>query len=151
VRATTTDHDPAQVRVRVAVNLIDPGPGPVQLDQAGLHQVLGRVSVPGEQDRDPQVPLTARSHERGETHLNAVITRHHAFSPPSKGSQAAKPEVLSVSVTRNTPHPAHAVDAQPDENSRSEGKGRGGEEMPSRRKQNAAGRLEPEGSRRPAR
>jgi hypothetical protein len=92
--------DPAQVRVRVAADLIDPGPGPVQLDEAGLYQVLGRVSVPvsstaSRRCRSPfartnAVKLFSTPSSPGITPCVGVVLQRCRFGPASAAHATGK-------------------------------------------------------------
>jgi hypothetical protein len=74
------DDDAAQVDVGVSASL-EPRPGLVELDEAGLDKILGGMPVAGEQDSYPQVVLAALAHESGEAFVEAAgISAHPSCS-----------------------------------------------------------------------
>jgi hypothetical protein len=73
-RSVGVDQDAAQIRVGIAAG-VQPIPHLVQLAQAGLHEVLGRVPIPGEQDRCSQVVVSPASHEAHEIRVHPVSSR----------------------------------------------------------------------------
>jgi hypothetical protein len=55
-------------------------PGALELDQAGLDEILRRVPVAGEQDRDPQVVVAAITDVRGEVFVRVAAVASHPSS-----------------------------------------------------------------------
>ena len=73
------DDDAAQIGVGIGAG-IEPGPGPVELDEAGLDKILSGMPVAGQQDRYPQVALAVLAHEGSETLVEvARVSPHRSF------------------------------------------------------------------------
>jgi hypothetical protein len=69
------DHDAPQVGVRVRAG-VEPRPGPVELDQAGLDEILCCVPVPGEQHRHPQMVIAVLADIGREPLVDRAIASH---------------------------------------------------------------------------
>ena len=87
--------DGPHVGLRVAARG-DPGPAPGDLDQGGLHEILGRSLVPRQQVRRAQQRRRPGPHELGERRVVPVAQLHVVTACPCRA-------LLLILLLRNTP------------------------------------------------
>jgi hypothetical protein len=102
------DHDAPQVGVRVRAG-VEPRPRPLQLDQAGLDDILRRVPVAREQHRHPQMviaPLADISHvgERYFTRMTVIYRGNRSYRADGKLYQLS--QTSTFPLWQSEGHPA---------------------------------------------